>query len=176
MSAMVDIHLIGADGSAAEGAAGERLRIDGAADPDAPAPVWSAIALTAPDSAPPPGTVASYRALAVEAKPGRIGTVAMIALITKKQGITREEAFRHWNDHIALANVVHHKALRYRQYRIGRSLDDAADDFMGLAALDFADDEALATGIYRNGDDVRLIAEDVDEFIDEAVAMIGAWC
>jgi hypothetical protein len=114
-----------------------------------------------------------YAAELVTAKPGPAGAIALLALITRPGGMAREEAFRHWDEHIPLAVQIHHKALSYRQYRFTERLTSEAPDYTGLAVLTFASPEAMRTGIYRTRADEKIIAEDVAEFIAQVETLFA---
>lgn len=114
-----------------------------------------------------------YRVELVTGKEGPAGAIQLLALIERRQGISQLEAFRHWDEHIPLAVEIHHKALRYRQFRFTEKLSPEAPDYVGFAVLDFASAQDLRTGLFRNEADVAVISEDVAEFIGRSDVLYG---
>lgn len=110
-----------------------------------------------------------YEANLVVGKPGPSGRIQLLALTERLEGQSREEAIRHWDEHMELAVKIHHKALSYRQYRFSRCLTPGAPDYTGLAVLSFASADELLTGLYRTEADVAVIEADVAEFVSRVV-------
>ncbi len=115
----------------------------------------------------------SYEARLVTGKKGPVGSISLVALVKQAEGVSRQDAFRHWDEHIPLALEIHHKAVSYKQYRLLRSITQGAPDYFGLAILSFASPEDVLTGIYRSKEDEKIIADDVAEFISSAEVMFG---
>ncbi len=141
--------------------------------PDQPSPHGGAQAalfdgvLALPDGAGAPsglGSAFSYEASEVIAKPGPQTGIGLLALLRPRSDLPRSEVHRHWHEHIALANVIHHKATSYRQFRFNRAISTDAPNYAGFAILHFPDAEALRTGLYRDERDMETIRADVAEF------------
>ncbi len=115
-----------------------------------------------------------YEATLVTGKEGPVGAILLLALIQRRDDMSFEESFRHWDEHIPLAVEIHHKAQRYRQFRFTRKLSSDGPDYLGLAVLDFASPEAMRTGSFRSEDDVAVIAADVEEFVKTTDVMFGS--
>ena len=114
-----------------------------------------------------------YEAELVTGKEGLSGPLQMLALIQRREGMAITEAFRHWDEHIPLAVAIHHKALRYRQFRFINKLSTAAPDYLGLAVLDFAGPDEMRTGMFHDDAEAAIITADVDEFVGHSDVMVG---
>lgn len=149
--------------------------------PDQPSPFgddptllpYSAIALYEDGEALNTEDAYRYQAELVTAKDGPAGSIQLLSLIERPDHATRAEALQHWQEHIPLAVEIHHKALRYRQYRFAKRLTREGPDYIGLAVLDFATPDDLRSGIYRDAADEVLIAEDIADFVGRADTMFG---
>lgn len=114
-----------------------------------------------------------YAAEIVVGKSGPPGAISILALIERHDGMSRAEAFRHWDEHIPLAVEIHHKAVSYHQYRFVERLSDGARDYTGLAVLGFASPEDMLTGLFRTPEDQAVIAVDVNEFTARFKTLFG---
>lgn len=119
------------------------------------------------------GPADRYTAEMVVGKDGSAGAISLMALIERPEGMSRAEAFRHWDEHIPLAVEVHYKALSYRQYRFVERLSKGGRDYTGLAVLGFASPEDLRTGLFRTPEDNAVIAADVAEFTTRFETLYG---
>lgn len=108
------------------------------------------------------------------AKPGPMGSIQLVALIERPAGVARGTAWRLWAEHVPLAVAVHHKALSYRQFRLGPPASPSAPDYTGMAVLSFASEEDLRTGLYRDAGDIGLIEADIGRFVARTTAMFCA--
>ena len=140
---------------------------------DQPPPYRAVLLHTRDDAARTPGAH-RYRVQLVAGKEGPAGAIQLQALLERRDGQSLEEGFRHWGEHIPLAVEIHHKALRYRQFRFTEKLSDGAPDYLGFAVLDFASADDMRTGLFRDQADVAAIGEDVDEFVRRSDVMYGS--
>lgn len=134
-------------------------------------PLFAGVAAFARATAPDVPDGIAYEAEEIVAKPGAREGIGLLALLKPLPGLSRNEVFRHWDEHIPLANEIHHKATSYRQFRFSRALTDGAPDYAGFALLHFPDAEVLRTGLYRNEADMKIISDDVAEFATGADVM-----
>lgn len=137
-------------------------------------PPYRAVLLYERDGAGGTPGAARYRAHMVTGKQGPEGAIQLHALIERREGQPLEDAFRHWDEHIPLAVEIHHKALRYRQFRFIEKLSADAPDYVGFAVLDFASPEDLRTGLYRDKADMAVLADDIADFIARSDVMYGS--
>lgn len=85
-----------------------------------------------------------------------------------RSDVSMEQARRHWNEHVPLANRIHIGCRRYVRNWV-RSLARASGDFpplyAGFAFQYYATEEDLAERMFDKPESATLIQRDVEEFI-----------
>ena len=109
------------------------------------------------------------------ARPVPVGVtpgLSQLSFIRAREGLSRAEVERHWDEHIPLACAIHVGMNRYVQDRLSAAADDARPWF-GMAHLHFPDEAALRDGLFRSPQDVEVISADVAEFVDDYATMLA---
>jgi hypothetical protein len=146
-------------------------------EPKARDPLYDAVieVWTPDDVEPPEGLFAAvsenagvchvYRAQELRLKESNGGGVNLVAVWDALPGLSREEAQRHWREHIPLAMDIHHGMTRYTHTWLEAPLSPDAPPHSGIAALQFPSPESVGTGLYRRPEDVKTIADHSAEFM-----------
>jgi len=104
----------------------------------------------------------------VGATPG----LSQLSFIQAIDGMPRGESERHWDEHIPLACDIHVGMSRYVQNRLSPA-GPGARPWFGMAHLHFPDEAALRQGLFRTPEDIRVITEDVAEFVSDHITMLA---
>lgn len=98
--------------------------------------------------------------------------LSQLSFIQAIDGMPRSETERHWDEHIPLACAIHVGMNRYVQDRLFPARGSASRWF-GMAHLHFPDETALRDGLFRSPEDIRIITEDVAEFVSDHATMLA---